>query len=187
MSQWWFTPRLFGWAELNSVWCHMVRCKHWKTPQTFPRSAKFLHLPYLHSSDLTNAHWWLISFKEHHLWAQEGTGGKMQMQSAVVSTGRRKKSESPGQSREDLNSPLLPHQHTTSPCLPPITDTHRFISTCLSTIGVELIAMFISASHHPEWLSAPKSSFILQILTTPYRLLHGRRSLLLLHTLYLHS
>lgn len=43
----------------------------------------------------------------------------MQMQSAVVSTGRRKKSESPGQSREDLNSPLLPHQHTTSPCLPP--------------------------------------------------------------------
>lgn len=119
MSQWWFTPRLFGWAELNSVWYHMVRCKHWKTPQTFPRSAKFLHLPYLHSSDLTNAHWWLISFNEHHLWAQEGTGGKMQMQSAVVSTGRRKKSESPGQSREDLNSPLLPHQHTTSPCLPP--------------------------------------------------------------------
>lgn len=89
----------------------------------------------------------------------------MQIQSALVSTGRRKKSERPGQSREDLTSPLLPHQHTPRPCLSPLTDTHRFIiTTCLSTTRVELVVMFISASHHPERLRAPKSSFVLEIL-----------------------
>ena len=96
---------------------------------------------------------------------EKGIGGKMQMQSAVVSTGRRKKSERPGQSREDLNSPLLPHHQSIRPCPSPFTDTHRFIiTTCRSTFRVELIVMFMSASHHPERLSAPKLSFILQIL-----------------------
>ena len=99
------------------------------------------------------------------LGTEEGTGGKMQMQSAVVSTGRRKKSERPGQSREDLNSPLLPHHQSIRPCPSPFTDTHRFIiTTCRSTFRVELIVMFMSASHHSERLSAPKLSFILQIL-----------------------
>ena len=41
-----------------------------KNSTDIPRSAKFLHLPYLHSSNITNAHWWLISLNKHHLWAQ---------------------------------------------------------------------------------------------------------------------